>query len=436
MYTAAMLLLALLLVCLNGLFVAAEFSFVKVRKTQLELLAAAGDGRARSALFGVTHLDAYLSVCQLGITLSSLGLGWLGEPAVASVLRPALGLFSIDNPSLVSSLSIALGFCIITLMHVVFGELAPKSIAIQKAEAAALLLARPMRCFYVLCLPLVTVMNGISNAVLRLAGMHSAAESEESHSADELRMLIVDSSERGRLAKDEGRLLDNIFSFYHKTAKDIMVHRLDVVAFDVETPMADIFAPAQESGHTRYPVYEGNRDNIIGFIHLRDAPLNRKRPNLRDIVREPFYAHETLSLDKLLQRMQENRMQFCVVLDEYGVWQGVVTMEDIVEAIVGNIQDEFDNEVQDVTAEGEGLWSVSPDMSLDELAEYMPMDCGGADVNLYKIIAAHFMEQLERIPATGDAIEMCGKKFIVSRMEGNRIRRIRVEEQTQGPEQS
>ncbi|MDL2216407.1 hemolysin family protein [Desulfovibrio sp. OttesenSCG-928-M14] len=437
MYTASMLLLALALVCLNGLFVAAEFSFVKVRKTQIELLADSGDGRAKSALFGVTHLDAYLSVCQLGITLSSLGLGWLGEPAVASVLRPALAFFSIGNPALVTSLSIAIGFCIITLMHVVFGELAPKSIAIQKAEDTALLLARPMRFFYVICLPLVTVMNGVSNAFLRLVGMHSASESEESHSPEELRMLILNSSERGNLDKDEGRMLDNIFSFYHKTAKDIMVHRLDAMAFDVDTKVADLLKAAHESGHTRFPVYEENRDNIIGFVHLRDAARQFDSENMRGMVREPFYAHETLRLDKMLQRMQETRQQFCVVLDEYGVWQGIVTMEDIVEAIVGNIQDEFDNEEQDVTDEGRGVWSVSPDMSLDELAEYMHLDCKGDDVHLYKIIAAHFMERLERIPEQGDAIEMCGKRLIVSRMEGNRIRRVRIEdapEKTDGTE--
>ena len=427
-YTASMLLLALALVCLNGLFVAAEFSFVKVRKTQLELLADTGDARAKSALFGVTHLDAYLSVCQLGITLSSLGLGWLGEPAVASVLRPALAVFSIDNPALVTSISVAVGFSIITLMHVVFGELAPKSIAIQKAEVTALLLARPMRLFYVLCLPLVSIMNGISNALLRLVGLHSASESEESHSPEELRMLIGDSSKHGNLDKDEGRMLDNIFSFYHKTSKDIMVHRLDVMAFDVNTPVQDILTPAHESGHTRFPVYEDSRDNIIGFIHLKDAPRCANCSNLKKMVREPYYAHEALHLDKLLQRMQENRQQFCLVLDEYGVWQGIVTMEDIVEAIVGNIQDEFDNEVQDVVDEGKGVWSVSPDMSLDELAEFMPMDCKGNDVHLYKIIAAHFMEQLERIPQQGDSINLCGKRLTVSRMEGNRMRRVRIEE--------
>ena len=325
-----MLAFAVLLVCLNGVFVAAEFSFVKVRKTRLDLLAASGDGRAKSALFGVNHLDAYLSVCQLGITLTSLGLGWIGEPAVARMLLPLLELLSISGPALLSSLSVALGFACITLLHVVFGELVPKSLSIQKAESAALLLARPMRFFYVLCFPLVLIMNGISNAFLRLAKAHPASESEQSLSPEELRMLILDSSRGGQLDKEEGRMLDNIFRFYQKSAKDVMLHRIDAIALSVADSRQEALSLAHESGHTRFPVYEGNRDNIIGFVHIRDVTRCEQCTDLRPLVRTPFYAHETMRLEKLLRRMQGKRQQFCVVIDEYGVWQGILTMEDIV----------------------------------------------------------------------------------------------------------
>ena len=421
-----MLGLALVLVCLNGFFVAAEFSFVKVRKTQLDLLAVAGNSRARSALFGVEHLDAYLSVCQLGITLASLGLGWIGEPAVAYVLRPALAFFSITNPALLTSISVAVGFTIITFLHVVFGELVPKSISIQKAEATALLLARPMRFFYAVCLPLVLVMNGISNGVLRLAGIGPASEAEQSHSPEELRMLIVDSSKGGQLDKEEGRMLDNIFSFYQKTAKDIMLHRIDVIAFDVGTSPEEVMQLAHKTGHTRFPVYERNRDNVIGFVHIRDVLLCENRKNLNSIVRTPMWAHETMQLDKLLHRMQTKRQQLCVVIDEYGVWQGILTMEDIVEAIVGSIQDEFDNEEPDAVRQADGSYLIAGDLSLDELAEHMPLECRGADIDPYKIIAAHFLENLERIPEEGDHIDLCNKRFTVTAMDRNRIRRVRV----------
>ncbi|MDL2210892.1 hemolysin family protein, partial [Desulfovibrio sp. OttesenSCG-928-O18] len=338
MYTGLMLFVAFCLVVLNGLFVAAEFSFVKARRTKLELLAEEGSRRAKTALFGIHNLDAYLSVCQLGITLASLGLGWLGEPAVAALLRPVLAVVGVTSASVVSSLSVAVGFTLITLVHVVFGELVPKSISIQKAEETVMLLAVPMRIFYVLWYPVVTVMNGISNFFLHLAGLHTASESEQSHSPEELRMLIMDSSREGQLEESEGRMLGNIFSFYKKMAKDIMVHRMDVSALDVAEGLDGAVALATASGHTRFPVYENSRDNIIGFIHAKDLLHLKNTANVRDIMREPLYAYETVHLDRLLELMQNKRQQFCVVVDEYGLWQGVITMEDIMEAIVGDIQ--------------------------------------------------------------------------------------------------
>jgi len=427
-----MIFVALFLVALNAFFVAAEFSFVKVRKTRLELRAAAGDKRAVSALFGVRHLDEYLSVCQLGITLSSLGLGWVGESAVSSLLSPVFDLLGITNPALITTLSVAIGFTIITMLHVIFGELAPKTVAIRKAESVALLLARPMRLTYIISRPPVMVMNGISLSLLRLAGLGPASD-HEGHSPEELRMLIGDSSKRGQMDKEEGRMLDNIFSFYDKTAKDIMLHRMDVIAFAVDTPADEAVARAHESGHTRFPVYDANRDDIIGFVHTRDIMHSRKHSDLHSLVREPVYAHETLHLDKLLRQMQKRKQQFCVVLDEYGVWQGILTMEDILESIVGDIQDEFDNEEPDVVREADGSWSISAALSLDELAEHMDLECDpGAD--MYKIIAAHFMESLERIAQPGDFIELCGSRFTISRMERNRIMRLKVERIAPGAE--
>jgi len=433
-YTGMMLVFALLLVLLNALFVAAEFGFVKVRRTQLELRAAAGSPAAKSALFGVQHLDAYLSVCQLGITLSSLGLGWIGEPAVARVLRPVLELFAIDNPALLSTLSVVIGFAIITFMHVVFGELAPKSISIQKAESTVMLLARPMRFFYVLCFPVVSIMNGISNFFLRMVGIAPASESEQSHSPEELRMLITDSSNHGNLKKDEGNMLDNIFSFYQKTAKDVMQHRIDTIALDSTFALDKALEFVRESGHTRYPVYEDSRDNIIGFVHVRDLLLSDGFETIRPLIRTPFYAPETLPLEKLLRSMQGDKQQFCVVLDEYGIWQGVLTMEDIVESIVGDIQDEFDNEEPDVILLPDGAWSVSGNLSLDDLAEHMPLECNGNTVDMYKILAAHFIETLNRIPKQGDAIELCDKLMTVTAMDRNRVLRIKVEQILASPD--
>jgi CBS domain containing-hemolysin-like protein len=426
LYTGLLLLFALFLVLLNGMFVAAEFGFVKARKTRLELLAARGDKRAASALFGVANLDAYLSVSQLGITLASLGLGWIGEPAVALILRPLLTLCSITSPALVSSISVAVGFTLITLLHVVFGELIPKSVSIQKAEATVLLLARPMRLCYFLCFPLVMLMNALSGVFLRLLGLPPASEAEQSHSPEELRMLIVDSRKGGQLNEAEGHMLDNIFSFYQKTAKDIMLHRVDALALDLNSPLEEVLEIIRRSGHSRFPVYEGNRDNIVGFVHARDILRREKGSALRAILRSPFYAHETMHLDALLRLMQAKRQQLCLVLDEYGAWQGILTMEDMVEAIVGDIQDEFDNEEPDIIAQPDGSFLVSGDLSLDDLAEHLPLVCPpGAD--MYKILAAHFMETLDRIPCEGDSISLCGSRFTVVRMDRHRVRRVKVE---------
>ena len=427
MYTGALLLFALFLVFLNAMFVAAEFGFVKARKTRMEILAARGNKRAQSALFGMAHLDAYLSVCQLGITLASLGLGWIGEPAVARLLRPLLELLSITNEAVVTSLSMAIGFTIITLLHVVLGELAPKTISIQKAEKTVLILALPMRVIYLVWYPVVVVMNGISNALLRLAGIRPASEAEQSHSPEELRMLIMDSSKGGKIDPSGGRMLDNIFSFYHKTAKDIMTHRMDTILLHVGDALPQVVKVLEESGHTRFPVYDDSKDSIVGFIHAKDLLSLQKGASLRDLLRDPAYVQETVRLDKLLQDMQAKRRQFCVVVDEYGDWQGVLTMEDIVEAIVGEIQDEFDNEEPDVIAEPDGSYLVSGDLSLDDLEEHLPLTCG-VDTDMYKKLAAHFMDSLGEIPKPGDAIELCGKRFTVMDMDRYRVRRVRIED--------
>jgi CBS domain containing-hemolysin-like protein len=425
-YTGLLLLLAFLLVLLNAMFVAAEFGFVKARRTRMELLAARGDKRARSALFGLAHLDTYLSVSQLGITLASLGLGWIGEPAVALLLRPLLALCGLTGPALVTSLSVALGFTLITLIHVIFGELVPKSISLQRAEATVLLLARPMRLCYLLCFPLVLLMNALSGLLLRLLGVPQASETEQSHSPEELRMLIVDSRKGGQLNAAEGRMLDNIFSFYQKTAKDIMLHRVDALTLDVAAPQEEVVELIRRSGHTRFPVYEGSRDNVIGFIHARDVPRRERWAGLRGILRSPMYAQETMRLDALLRLMQAKRQQLCLVIDEYGAWQGILTMEDMVEAIVGDIQDEFDNEEPDIIVQPDGSLLVSGDLSLDDLAEDLPLSCP-PEADMYKILAAHFMEALERIPREGDSISLCGNRFTVTRMDRHRIRRVRAE---------
>jgi CBS domain containing-hemolysin-like protein len=425
-YTGLMLALALFLVLLNGFFVAAEFAFVKVRRTRLEVLAYDGNSLARIALFGVDNLDAYLSVCQLGITLASLGLGWIGEPAVAVLVHPFLELFSISNPALLSSISITIGFTVITFMHVILGELMPKSISIQRAEATVLLLAVPLKMFYYLSLPIVGIMNGISNFLLRRIGMHSVGETEESHSREELRMLIMNSGKEGLMSPSEERMLGNIFSFYKKSAKDVMIHRTDVMILNLHEGTRVAREKARDSGHTRFPVYDADEDALVGFLHAKDLLYLDDASDLRSILRTALFVQETTHLDGILRLMQEQRVQICVVLDEYGAWQGITTMEDLMETIVGDIQDEFDNEAPDVVPQPDGSLLVSAELSLEELARHTDISCDDHDIDLYKILAAHILDQLGRIPSVGDQVVVCNKMFTVAAMDRRRIRRIRV----------
>jgi CBS domain containing-hemolysin-like protein len=352
----------------------------------------------------------------------------LGEPAVSHLLAPGFQLLSINNPALISSLSVIIGFVIITLLHVVFGELVPKTMSIQKAEKAVLALALPMRFFYILWYPVVSVMNGISRGVLHLIGFGTASEAEQSHSPEELRLLIVNSRKGGTLEDSEGRMLDNIFGFYKKTAKEIMLHRNDVTGLRIDDSMGFAVNLAKTSSHTRFPVYDANREGIVGFIHAKDLLRQGDTAKLADIVRPPIYVYETMHLDNLLRLMQEKRQQFCAVIDEYGVWQGIVTMEDIVEVIVGDIQDEFDNEEPEFVPQPDGSVIISADLSLDELSGRMNLVCTDPDINAHAIIASHIIDRLGRIPVVGDSIRLCDKIFTVAAMDRHRVRRVRVQD--------
>ncbi|MDR3203714.1 MAG: hemolysin family protein, partial [Deltaproteobacteria bacterium] len=343
MNTAVMLLAAMLLVILNALFVAAEFAFVRVRATRLELLAQSGKTHAKAALFGLDNLEDYLSVCQLGITLASLGLGWLGEPAVASVLRPLMAMAGLTNETVVHSLSVAIGFTIITFVHVTFGELAPKNISIRGAEKTVLLLALPMRFFHIIFLPAVKVLNFSAQLILWALRASHINEST-AHSTQELKLLIAESKSDGQLDDDEERLINNIFNLDRRTARDIMVHRTKVTSLSIDSDVETAVALIRDRGFTRLPVYDDNKDNPVGFIHAKDLLFTKSNKQLRLLVRPALDINDHTLIDDILEMMRKKRTRLGLVWDEYGAWQGLLTMEDLLEAIVGPIQDEFDHE--------------------------------------------------------------------------------------------
>lgn len=429
MYNWLMLLVAFFLVALNALFVAAEFGFVKVMRVRIELLAENGSSRAKQALYGITHLDAYLSVCQLGITLASLGLGWIGEPAVSNIISPLLSLLGIDEPVLVHTISLILGFSFITFLHVIFGELAPKTLSIQRAETIVLLLAHVMRFFYTVFLPFVKILNGTSNAFLRLFGFGQNSDSEHSHTSEELQLLIMDSQKSGHIDEQEQRLLSNVFLFDRRTAADAMVHRMDTVTLSVDDVVQSVMLKIKETGHTRFPVYKDDNENIVGFINIKDLLGANPQTAIKTFVRKPFFIFESMALDNLLLKMQKHRQQFGIVLDEYGGWQGIITMEDMLEIIVGDLKDEHD--LKDLwgddgrIADENGIVRVLASTSVEDLFEFLHLPLSDLPDD-YNTVAGLFMEKFGLIPEVGDSIIFENFKFTVIAMDGKRVKALEL----------
>ncbi len=341
---------ALFFVALNGLFVSAEFSFVKIRATQVERLVQEGRASAKLVQTATRKLDAYLAVCQLGITISSLSLGALGEPAIASLIEPSLG--SVLPEKFVHAVAFAIGFSIITSLHVILGELVPKSVGIQRPEGTSLFIAPFMRAFYYLFLPLTILFNGAGNAIVRAFGVLPASEAEETHSEIELRTLISQSTRQGALQKREEDMLEGVFELGETVAREIMVPRPDVVTLPTEMPLGELAKVVATGNHTRYPLFEDeNVDRIVGAIHVKDVLQAAEAAGsfkadvvARDLMRELITVPDNRLIEDVLTEFQRRRIQMAVVIDEWGSFEGLITLEDILEEIVGEIRDEFDEE--------------------------------------------------------------------------------------------
>ncbi|HSU82095.1 MAG TPA: hemolysin family protein [Thermoanaerobaculia bacterium] len=415
--------LGLLLVALNGFFVAAEFALVKVRPTQLEPRISEGSRRARLARHMLRHLDAYLSATQLGITLASLALGWVGEPAFAWIVGPVVSLVAGNNPDLVHTVSLTISFLVITVLHIVLGEQAPKTLAIRRAEETALLISFPLYAFYKLTYPAIWVLNHSANRLLKLFGVTPAAEGELAHDEEELRLLLS-SSKESQLSTQKRELLDNIFELSHRVARQIMLPRQDVVYLSTQRPLAENLKIARRSGHTRFPLCEGDLDHVIGLIHIKDI-FHRERPltALTEVAREIAFVPETLELDRLLKRMRTERFHLAAVIDEYGGVSGIVTLEDVIEEIVGSIQDEFDVERPELVEKGDGVYQVSGGMLVEDLEEALGVELSERDEDT---IGGVVLSELGRNPAVGDRVELGAVTIEVLEVQLNRVATVRI----------
>jgi CBS domain containing-hemolysin-like protein len=419
------ILAALGLVLLNGLFVAAEFAFVRVRPTRIAQLTAEGNRKANAASECVKQLDAYLSVSQLGITLSSLGLGWLGEPAVASLLHPLLSRLGLGSPALLKSISFIIAFSLITFLHVVFGELAPKSLAIQKAEGIALSLARPMQFFYRFFYPAVILLNGSANWIITRIGFEPPSESAVAHSEEELRMLIGESYRSGQINATEQELLDNVFRFEEKVAEEIMVPRPDVVYLDTGLSLESNMELARNSGHTRFPLIDGNPDKVIGVVNVKDLMYPRDRiDSLNEIKRDAVFIPESMPLDKLLAEFRKRHQHLVIVIDEYGGTAGIVSLEDVLEELVGDIQDEYDHEEPEYRVEEDGSILASGKMFIDDAVEHFKLSLDEDDQ--YNTLAGYVLGKLGKRPRVGDSISEGPINLEIVKMDGMRISLIRL----------
>ncbi|WP_205623424.1 hemolysin family protein [Desulfosporosinus sp. HMP52] len=421
-----MILIAFLLVGLNGLFVAAEFSLVKVRKTRLAELAENGSPRAHTALDVTSHLDAYLSACQLGITLSSLGLGWIGEPAIASLIEPLFAGIASWNSIYTHTISITIAFSIISLLHIVLGELVPKSLAIQKAESTALATAGFLKTFYWVCYPVIRSLNGLANLVLRIWKIEPANEADLSHSEEELRMLVEASQKHGYLDKFEGKLLDNVFEFSDRNASEVMVPRQDMVCIFIQDTFEEILEVIKKYGHTRYLLCDDDKDNVLGFVHMRDILRLQEQSGEKDIIkikRDILAVPEGMPISHLVQRMRSQRTHMAVVVDEFGGSAGLVTIEDMLEELVGEIYDEFELEQPSIQKLADNEYLLNGRVLMDEVSEMLDIQLEDETVST---IGGYVFSRLGRKPAKGDVVYFDEIKFEIMEIMGFRITKVKV----------
>ncbi len=425
------LIIALLLVLLNGFFVAAEFSIVKVRYSQIQIKAAEGNKMAKQAELIIKNLDAYLSATQLGITLASLALGWVGESALEHVFHNMFAYFNLDIPATyITTFSVIVSFSIITVMHIVFGELVPKSIAIRKSEATTLFISSPLRFFYFIFKPVIWLMNVISNAFLRLIGIHPASD-QEIHSTEELQLLVKQSADSGEIEEENYEIIKNAFDFTDHNAKQVMVPRQNIFSIDIEDPKEEILEKIMESGYSRIPVYEDSIDNIIGIFYTKEIireyikNLNDlKSFDLRDYLREAFFVVGSKKVSDLLKVFQLKKQHLAIVIDEFGGTEGIITLEDILEELVGEIQDEEDEEEKIVDKVGENVFWVQATQPLEEINEHLPKSL--PEDGEYNTLAGFILHELEEIPEENQEFKLNNYEFKILKMNNKSVELVQL----------
>jgi CBS domain containing-hemolysin-like protein len=416
-----------LLVLANGFFVTAEFSLVSVRRTRIAELVSQGNLAAKWVEKALENPDRVIAATQLGITLASLGLGWVGEPAFAHLLEPLIQILPVDiQDEVMHSITAGVAFALITFLHVVVGELAPKSIALQNPEKASLIVARPTIWTEWVFKPAIMILNGTGNFLLKLVGVNPASGHELVHSVEELKMLVTASAEGGVVENEESEILHAVFDFGELLVRQVMIPRTEIMAIEADLNLEQSIEIAANSTYTKFPVYDDVMDNIIGVVHIKDLLRAQRDPSkqgcrARSIVREALFVPETVHVRSVLQLFRARRQHIAIVMDEFGGTAGLVTLEDLMEEIVGEVSDPFDNVQPEIQVYPNGTATIEGLALIEEVNE--AMDIHLADPH-YDTIAGYMLGKLGRIPDIGDRIEVDGVRMKVEAMDGMRIERL------------
>lgn len=425
MISVLYILLVFFLVFANGFFVASEFALVGVRRSRIEMLAARGNRSAQRLVELLDHLNVYISATQLGITMASLALGWIGEPVFAHLLEAPLRGRVSDLT--LHTISFAVAFAIITFLHIVLGELAPKTLALERAENVALAISWPMQAFYKVFRWPIRALDWSGTKVVRLFGLHSSGEHASVYTEDELRRLIDISRQSGQLKDEEQQLIHRVFEFSDAEVLEAMVPRTEVTGLPVNATLTDVRNAFASTGYSRLPVYGSSPDDIVGLLFRKDLDMGRITNDgfhLKDFIHPPTFIPATASLGEALRRMQSARVHFVFVIDEHGGMEGILTLEDLLEEIVGEINDEFDEEVREQIKRDGKTYVLDGMLSVRDANQYLKLDIpedGG-----YTTIAGYLMDRAGRILQRGDTVDHEHGVFEIERVEKRRITRVRL----------
>jgi len=417
------------LVLANAFFVAAEFALVGARRSKIDDMAQGGDRKAKAAQNALQHLDRYISATQLGITIASLALGWIGEPAFAGLISAGFEKLGarVSESVAETSAAVTIAFIIITFLHIVVGELAPKSLALAKPEGVSRHVARPLALFAHVMSPAIWVLNGASNMMLRVVGVKPASGSEHVHSPEELRLLVMQSRAHGALDESDTAMLAGVFDFHNKKSRDVMRPRTEIVAIDVDAPEAEVRALLRRERYSRYPVYRETLDDVIGVFLAKDLWLEEVESGERNFsieryVREALYVPDSRPAERVLDDLRRTRAHMAVVLDEYGGTAGILTLEDLVEEVIGDIADEYDAKTRDSIVT-DGVLELAGSLSLVDVRSNHKLPIPEGE---WTTLGGYVFAKLGRVPKNGDRAPFPGGELEVVAMDGRRVAAVRV----------